>query len=72
MSGAGEGTEGQLKHWKGQSSCRTGGHWKGSYFSICEWDGWEEMKTDEFMSAMQKKRAELLPNLSKTTRKKLF
>lgn len=54
MSGAGEGTEGQLKHWKGQSSCLTGGSWKGSDFLICEWEGWGEIEADEVMSAKEK------------------
>lgn len=68
MSGAGEGAEGQLKHWKDQSSCHTREHWKGSYFSICEWEGWGEMEADEVMSAMEKERAELSSNLNKTTK----
>lgn len=68
MSRAGEGTEGQLKLWKGQSSCPTGRPWKGSDSSIYEWEGWGEIEADKIMSAVEKESAELLPNLNKTTK----
>ena len=68
VSGEGEGTEGQLKQRKGQSSCLMERHWKGSDSSICEWEAWGETEADKIISAMEKESAELLPNLNKSTK----
>lgn len=67
-SGAGVGTEGQLKQRKGLSCCLTGRHWKSLDSSIYECEGWGKIEADKITSAMEKESAELLPNLNKTTK----
>lgn len=68
-----------LKQWKGQSSCLTGWHWKGSDSSMYEWEGWEDFEADKIMSALEKKvqnyyqiSIKLLSNWFKTDNSKFF